>query len=217
DTGGREATLAIANIGTARLGAGTRVRLDATSAQQHRLHLEHGSMHAWVTAPPRLFAITTPSTAVTDLGCEYAIDVDAKGVGSITVISGKVELQAAAEGQIIVAPAGTHAAIRPGNRPGLPMVKASSMALAEAVAAYDRGDAGAVQAVLAAATETDAITLVNLAVVEPGNPHVLQRLGALAPSAAWTVDVAMTDPGAVVKWREEIVSAQIFIDSLIDR
>src|SRR6185436_13583078 len=76
DTGTSEAELAIADIGHAQLGANTLVRLDCTSAQRHQLFLERGHLHARVSAPPRLFAVATPSADVTDLGCEYTLDVD---------------------------------------------------------------------------------------------------------------------------------------------
>src|SRR5688572_13078459 len=59
DTGSHEATLTIADIGTARLGKHTRVRLDRTDPERHQLALDRGHLHAKVVAPPRLFAVTT--------------------------------------------------------------------------------------------------------------------------------------------------------------
>lgn len=203
DTGAHGAALKIATIGTVDLGANTVVRLDRTSEAGHNLHLAHGTMHAWVDAPPRLFAITTPSTAVTDLGCEYEIEVDARGSGSIRVLSGKVEL-AAREGLIVVAPAGTHASILPGNRPGLPIATTATPELEAAVHAYERGEADGIARILAAATDSDAITLVNLAILEPTNLTVLQRLG-------------VTSAEALQQAREDIVGTQIFLDGLLDR
>jgi len=203
DTGAHGAELKIATIGTVELGTNTSVRLDRTSPTRHDLHLAQGSMHAWVNAPPRLFAITTPSTAVTDLGCEYEIDVDAQGAGSIRVLSGKVEL-AAREGLIVVAPAGTHAAILVGNRPGLPIAATASPELEAAVHAYERGEPDGLTRVLATATDSDAITLVNLAILEPTNLTVLQRLG-------------VTTAESLEQAREDIVSTQIFLDGLLDR
>ncbi len=217
DTGTHEADLQIATIGVAHLGPDTRVRLDATSRAGHNLFLERGSMHARVTAPPRLFAITTPSTAVTDLGCEYEIHVDARGAGEIRVLSGKVELAADAHGVIVVAPAGTHATIRPGRHPSIPIANGASDALAAAVAAYDRGEATAIAAVIAAATESDAITIANLAVLEPANLAVQRRLGEIAPNRAWSAAaVAPVATDALGAWREDVVAAQIAIDALID-
>src|SRR5688500_2173646 len=73
DTGEHEASLTIANIGSAKLGKQTRVRIDRTDKDRHQLNLERGSMHAKVKAPPRLFAVTTKHTEIVDLGCEYTI------------------------------------------------------------------------------------------------------------------------------------------------
>ena len=52
DTGAHEASLTIADIGTAQLGKQTRVRLDRTDRERHQLALERGHMHAKVNAPP---------------------------------------------------------------------------------------------------------------------------------------------------------------------
>ena len=217
DTGKNEADLQIAAIGVAHLGPDTRVRLDATSLAGHNLFLERGRMHARVTAPPRLFAITTPSTAVVDLGCEYDIRVDARGAGEIRVLAGKVELAADAAGVIVVAPAGTHTTIRPGHRPSLPLATGASDALAAAVARYDRGEPGAIAAIVDATTESDAITLANLAVLEPTELAVQARLGEIAPNPAWNpAGGTWIAPTALATWREDVVAAQIAIDALID-
>lgn len=216
DTQEHTAELAIAEIGTAQLGAHTRVRLERTGAERHQLYLERGTMHAKVTAPPRLFSVSTPSTEVTDLGCEYAIEVDAGGTGTIHVQAGKVELDM--QGGIVVAPAGTHAAIHPGRRPGYPIVDGADPAFAAAVADYERGVAGALDRMLATATASDAITLINLVIIEPGRVDVLQRLGEITSvPAGITVDRAVSDAGARSQWREAVVNTQIHVDSLLDR
>ncbi len=210
DTLGNTAELAIAEIGMAQLGTHTRVRLERTSAERHQLYLEQGTMHARVKAPPRLFAVSTASTEVTDLGCEYEIAVDPTGRGTIRVLGGKVELDE--QGGIIVAPAGTHAAIHPGRRPGYPIGVGATEAFETAVADYERGVAGALDRVLAEATVSDAITLVNLAVIEPGRVDVLRRLGEITsvPDGI-TVDKAIADPATRGLWREAVVNAQIHV------
>lgn len=211
DTGSATAQLAIAEIGTAELAANTRVRLDRSEAnQRQQLHLEQGRMHARVTAPPRIFAVTTPSTAVTDLGCEYTIEIDRTGKGFIQVQSGMVELETAARG-VIVAPAGTRARMRENRAPSLPVVEGASAALGDAVIAWEQGTPDAVTALLAAAAPTDAITLVTVAVVsEADRARVLERLGALAPPPAGvTVASALADPAPLARWRDAIVAEQI--------
>ena len=111
-TGARSAELAIADIGTAELGTDTKVSLVRTGPQKHQLVLDRGHLHARVNAPPRLFAVATHSALVTDLGCEYTLDVDAHGAGMLSVQSGKVEL-ATPSGAIVVVPAGTRVTLPP--------------------------------------------------------------------------------------------------------
>ena len=224
DTGAATAQLAIADIGTAELAANTRVRLDRSEAnKRQQLHLERGRMHAKVTAPPRMFAVTTPSTGVTDLGCEYTIEIDDKGKGFIEVQSGKVELETTAHA-VIVAPAGTMARLRENRAPSVPVVIGSSSALRAAVTQWEQGTPDALPKLLAAAGIGDPITLANLAVLVPGDSStqiscsapctdrelVLNRLAELSPPPEGvTVHGALTDPAQLERWRETIVADQI--------
>ncbi len=224
DTGTATAELAIADIGIAELAANTRVRLDRNEAnQRQQIHLERGRMHAKVNAPPRIFAVTTPSTGVTDLGCEYTIEIDAKGKGWIEVQSGKVELETTAHA-VIVAPAGTSARLRENRAPSVPVVIGASPALRSAVTDWEQGTSDALPKLLAAAGIGDAITLANLAVLVPGDTStqiscsapctdrdlVLNRLATLSPPPEGvTIHGALTDPALLERWRETIVAEQI--------
>jgi hypothetical protein len=207
DTGAHGASLSIATIGTAELGPHTRVRLEETSAHHHHLALDEGTLHATVNAPPRLFEVSTKHTSVVDLGCEYSIEVDATGAGSIAVLHGKVEL-ATPNGMIVVAPMGTHARILAGNQPGVP-VTGRNATLATAIEAYERGAPAALAAVLASAETPDAITLVGLAAID--NAHraeILRRLAALSPPPGdVTVESALAGGAPFDDWREDIVSS----------
>ncbi len=212
DTGEHEAELAIADIGTAQLGVATRVRLDRSAATGHQLYLERGSLHARVNAPPRLFEVATPSAQVTDLGCEYTLEVAADGAGQVSVQSGKIEL--ATPRGVVVAPAGTHAAIYAGKQPGLPVVDGASPAFAAAVAAFEHDvipsawNGGSASELLARATEADAITVANLAVLAP-EPAILARLAELFP-----VPPDQRDP---VAWRDAVVAVQLTVHGLLGR
>ena len=209
DTGAHQAELAIASIGTAQLGAQTRVRLDRTGIDRHQLHLERGRMHARVSAPPRIFAVTTPSADVTDLGCEYTIDIDATGAGAIHVINGLVELETGPR-TVVVAPAGTHARLLPGRRASLPLEDRAGEALRAAVEAHERGAADAVERVLAAATPRDAITVANLFRLV-STREVLERLSALAPPIDGEISVegALASPEEYARWFDEILAARL--------
>jgi hypothetical protein len=206
DTGSHEASLTIADIGTAQLGKQTRVRLDRTGSTRHQLALDRGHMHAKVNAPPRLFAVTTKHTDVVDLGCEYTIDVDDSGAGSICVLTGIVEL-ATKSGAMVVAPEGSCAAILAGQRPGLPVARDARPELVAAVRAYDRGDAGALDRLLAVAERRDAMTLIAVATFDPRRRAVLERLMELSPppDAEISVDSALSDPLHFGAWRNDIL------------
>jgi hypothetical protein len=210
DTGPHEAELAIADIGSARLSPKTRVRLDATSAERHQLYLERGKMHAFVSAPPRLFAVGTPSGQVTDLGCAYTLEVDDAGAGSIEVESGMVELEAAG-GQFIVVPAGASARLLVGRRASLPLAKGANAQLVAAVGEFHAGIASARDRILTAAQPSDAITVANLVRVVAADERraVLVRLDQLfeVPQDMSVDDVVALD--LFEMWFDEIVFAQI--------
>jgi ferric-dicitrate binding protein FerR (iron transport regulator) len=206
ETGAHEASLTIADIGTAQLGKQTRVRLDRTDSQRHQLALDRGHLHAKVNAPPRLFAVTTKHTDVVDLGCEYTIDVDAAGAGSICVLTGIVEL-GTKSGAVVVAPEGSCAAIFAGQRPGLPIARDARAELVAAVSAYDRNEAGALDRLLAIAERRDSITLIALAAIDPRGAAVLERLMELSPppDAEISVESALADPLHFGAWRNDIL------------
>lgn len=209
DTGKSEAVLAIADIGSAQLSPQTRVRLDQTSRDRHQLYLERGKMHAKVTAPPRIFAVGTPSGQVTDLGCAYTLEVDERGAGSIEVQSGMVELEAA-NGGVVVVPAGAGARLAAGRRASLPLSNGANAQLVAAVRAYHDGT-GDIAGVLASAKPSDAITIANLVRVAPADARrtVLDRLQELfpAPQQMSVDDIEALD--LFEMWFDEIVFAQI--------
>lgn len=206
DTGAHEASLTIADIGTARLGKQTRVRLDRTDRERHQLALDRGHLHAKVNAAPRLFAVTTKHTDVIDLGCEYTIDVDDNGAGAICVLTGIVEL-VTKSGAVVVAPEGSCAAILAGQRPGLPVARIARAEVVAAVRAYDRGEAGALDRLLAIADRRDAITLIAVAAFDPRRKDVLERLMELSPppDAEISVESALADPLHFGAWRNDIL------------
>jgi len=197
DTRDSHVELLIADIGRAELSPATQIKLERSDTAGRHLAIERGRMHARVSAPPRLFVVSTPAERVVDLGCEYTIEVDASGAGSIRVQSGQVEL-ATKSGALVVAPAGTHAKIAPGDQPGLPFVDGAPPQLEDA----------AVADVIALATPADAITIVNLAVVDPAHrAPALARLAVLSPPPAGvSVDGAAADVGQLTRWRDDVVS-----------
>lgn len=210
DTGDHEAELAIADIGRAELSPNTRIRLERTSAERHQLYLERGRIDAFVVAPPRIFAVGTPSGQVTDLGCAYTLIVHDDGTGSVEVRSGMVELEAA-NGRVVVVPAGAGARLLAGRRASLPLATSANAQLIAAVADFHTGQADALRRVLAAAQPSDAITIANLARVVPGQERrtVLERLARLAPPPQQMSVDDVIELDLFDMWFDEIVFEQI--------
>lgn len=113
------ARIAVADIGTVDIEPRSRVRLVRTDDTQHRLELERGKLHALVTAPPRLFVVDTPEATAVDLGCEYTLQVDAKGDGLLEVLLGYVQLERTGAPAAYV-PWGARCRIHAGKGPGVP-------------------------------------------------------------------------------------------------
>lgn len=207
DTGAHEAELAIADIGRADLGVDTRVRLDRTSAKWHQLFLEQGHMHALVTTRvPRIFAVATPSTNVTDLGCEYTLDIDSTGAGTLHVLSGKVELENGTK--LVVAQRGTHMRLLAGRRPSVPVSDRAGPEISAAIRDFEANVPGSLDRVLAAAQVVDAITLSTLADLVPAEQKrtVLERLAQLVPPPQEvTVDEALAESAFYEMWMDEVV------------
>jgi ferric-dicitrate binding protein FerR (iron transport regulator) len=185
----------------------TRVRLAKTSADHHELYLERGKLHAFVSAPPRLFAVTTPSTQVTDLGCEYTLTVDDRGAGMIEVLTGKVEL-ATGTGAIVVAPKRTRAHLMPGRRPGVPLYEAATAEMESAVRAFEANEPGGVARVLAVAGPQDAITVADMSLLVSADQKraVLEKLQTLVPiPQSTTIDEVIADNDLWTMWFDEVV------------
>ena len=65
------ARIEVSTIGQVSVDTDTRVRLVETRKGRHKLALERGTLHAFITAPPGEFVVDTPSSTATDLGCVY--------------------------------------------------------------------------------------------------------------------------------------------------
>lgn len=169
-----QTTIAVADIGRVTVEPSSRVRIVETSASRHRLELEQGRLHAKVTAPPRLFVVDTPAAQAVDLGCEYDLSVEASGVTRLEVKVGEVSLEG--EGVSSRVSAGAVCRTQKGHPPGVPRVANASLELSAALDGYELGKP--LEAVLAAASARDAISLWNLiARVEVAQrPRVLARL-----------------------------------------
>jgi hypothetical protein len=112
------ARLDVSTIGQATIDTDSRVRLVDTREGHHRLALERGTLHAFITAPPGQFVVDTPSATATDLGCVYTLHVDEDGTGTLSVTAGWVAFEF--NGRESFVPAGASSRTDPRVGPGTP-------------------------------------------------------------------------------------------------
>ncbi|MDP1920407.1 MAG: FecR family protein [Myxococcales bacterium] len=195
---GESATVTIADIGTVTVDEGSRVRLKQTGPTQHRLELERGTLHALVTAPPRLFVVDTPTASAIDLGCAYTLEVTDAG-SRLTVTSGLVSL--AGKGREVTVLAGMRAMSAPNRPPTTPVSLDASAALVDAIDRFDRvADVTALDAAVLLARAQDAATLWHLLPVAPPAQRaalIAQLTAFVAPPAGWA-DAAATDASSAL-------------------
>lgn len=159
---GSTAEVEIADIGTALVLPGSRLRIMSTSQEQHRLQLSLGSIRASVWSPPRVFVVETPTAVAVDLGCSYDLAVDSTGATRLLVTGGEVSLESASRWSIVMA--GYICETRPGYGPGTPYLMDSDPAIVSLLHGFDFGEADPSFAsrLSRLATRDEATTLVHL-------------------------------------------------------
>jgi hypothetical protein len=181
-----------------------------TSAHRiHRLQLARGRIDAFITAPPRLFLVDTPSAVAVDLGCAYTLEVDETGEGSIAVTLGLVALER--DGLTSTVPMDAVCRIRGGQGPGLPVFADARPGLRRAVERFDAGGdpvEAAVPDLLRESRRRDTLTLWHLLPrVDAGNrPRVVERIVDLAgmPDDLELQRVVELDRAALDRWFDDL-------------
>ncbi len=153
-----DSTLMLEDNAVGRIDLGPESEMRA--APDRRLQLNHGTLHAFIWAPPRQFTVDTPSARAVDLGCEYTITVDKSGDGLLKVAMGWVAFQHDRRESFI--PAGAQCVTRKRAGPGIPYYEDAPPALAQSVASFEHGDSAALDGILAAARPRDGLTLWHL-------------------------------------------------------
>ena len=188
--GSSRANITVGKIGEVEVEPSSRVRLVEARATEDRLALDRGTIHAVISAPPRLFFVNTPSAVAIDLGCAYTLHVDDQGVGLLRVTFGWVEFET--HGQQSLIPSGAAAITKPGVGPGTPYFEDASDALKTALEKLDferlsrEERARALHTILAEARQRDGFTLLNLlrqyrSLPESERALVYDRLAELIP------------------------------------
>ena len=170
--------------------------------------LERGKLHAFITAPPRLFFVDTPSAEAIDLGCEYTLEVDDAGTELLRVTLGWVMLER--NGRETYVPMGAACETRPGVGPGTPYFEDASMTLISALSRYDfeNGGDAALNTVLSEARKRDTFTLWHLLqrVDPPTRARVLDRMIALVgkPRCVTRKGILQLNQAMLDCWKDEL-------------
>ena len=205
---GSKARIVVGTLGTVDVEPGTRVQLGNVRDSEYRLALAHGTISAQINAPPRLFIVDTPASAVVDLGCAYTVTVGQDGAGELRMTSGWAALEF--KGRESLVPAGAICRTKPGSGPGTPYFEDASTALKSAVDDFDSGTAAGrtLDVILSEARIRDTLTLWHLLsrVTAAERVRVYERIAAFAaPPAPLSRDqILALDADALRKWREEL-------------
>jgi len=169
------------DIGNVEIDSNTRIRLIKAQETEQRLALDRGTMHATISAPPRLFFVDTPSAEAIDQGCAYTLKVDDAGRGLLHVTLGWVEL--VGEGRKIVVPRYGMCETWPGIGPGTPYFEDASESLRSALEKFDFENGGdeALKIVMDESRPRDTFTLWHLLsrVDKTRRGRILDRMVAL--------------------------------------
>lgn len=189
-------TIDVGDIGRVDVEPGSRLSLLSTTPGDYRLHLERGTLHALIWAPPGQFFVETPSSTAVDLGCAYTLTVDDSGDGVVRVTSGWVGFEW--KGRESFIPMGAVCRTRKGLGPGTPHYEDAAERFRGALDAIDFGDgasesslsrlsrAAALDTALEAARERDAVSLWHLLVRVPPaeRDRVFDTLAKFVPPPA---------------------------------
>lgn len=201
--GASRARLLVTGLGEVELEPGSVLRRVRGHGEERRLALDHGELHARISAPPRQFVVETRGAVATDLGCAYTLVVARDGSGRLTVTSGRVAF--ADRGHESFVPAGLWCPLRT-DGVGVPRREYAGDAFIEAVAAYDSPARapGSLDTLLSRAEALDAITLWHLLPRVSGDERVrvATRIAALieVPSGVPLARVLALEPAALDAW-----------------
>jgi len=201
------ARLEVKGLGVVELGPGSVLRRVRGRGVERKLALDHGTLTAFIQAPPRVFVVETPVGVATDLGCTYTLSIARDGHGRLAVTLGRVTF--ARDGLESFVPAGAWCPLSP-KGDGVPRRDYASDAFLAAMATFDSapGETPALDRVLSAAEPSDAITLWHLLprVSSDERARVAARFAELIgePAGVPREHVLALDPAALDAWWDQI-------------
>jgi FecR-like protein len=159
-------TLRVDGLGQVDVGPNSRLYLLETSRSREEAVLEHGTIHAQISALPYVFVVRTPAAYALDMGCAYTLRVNPDGSGILEVTEGWIQFQHGWVQSMV--PAGASAEMLLGYGPGAPYFSDASDKFRDAlrIVNFDFDDPAARSAALTVvmnkARKRDAFTLLNL-------------------------------------------------------
>lgn len=201
------ARIMIGKIGSVVLSPDTRTRVIAEQSRENRIALEHGEIHAQISAPPKLFFVDTASGTAVDLGCEYSLHADEDGAGLMQVTKGWVSFEW--NGRESLVPAGASCRMYPHAGPGTPYFDDASDSLKQALDRFDEpSKADELDTILSSSRVRDTLTLWHLLsrVSAADRGRVYDRIAALTPvPAGVSKEKALNlDPATLSHWKDEL-------------
>jgi hypothetical protein len=172
---GESLAIRVARIGHVDLAPESRARLVETRRGRHRLELDQGHLRARIWAPPGWFSVSGAGWELMDLGCEFEVWKHADGSGRVLVHSGWIAYRVGR--QDLLLPAGyaadfSHERVLTPLRPAADPAFVATVRTLEHALATDPGASGdatraAADAVAAAASDSDAYTLLSVLTEHP--------------------------------------------------
>lgn len=176
------ARMDVPGLGHVTLEPGGCVRRVRGNGAERRLELERGTLHAEISAPPRLFVVGTRVGTAVDLGCAYTLTVDDSEKGKLSVTSGRVMFENGGTESLV--PAGLWCPLTSSGA-GVPRRTYASDAFLAAIARTDamQCQTDDLKPILATAEASDAITLWHLLprVQGAARRQVAERIASLIP------------------------------------
>lgn len=197
------ARMDVPGLGHVTLEPGGCVRRVRGKGDERRLELERGTLHAEISAPPRLFVVGTRIGTAVDLGCEYTLTVDDTDKGKLEVTKGRVIFGDGGTESLV--PAGLWCPLTEAG-PGVPRRTYASEAFLAAIALTDNMQCQTddLARILAQAEASDAITLWHLLPRVQGTARrqVAERIAALieVPRDIAQDRVLALEPTALAAW-----------------
>jgi ferric-dicitrate binding protein FerR (iron transport regulator) len=201
-------TIRIGEIGSVEVAPNTRLRVVTDRPNEHRLALVRGEIKATISAPPRLFFVETASGTAVDLGCEYTLHTDERGLGLLRVTKGWVSFDW--KGIESIVPAGASVRTLPEAGPGVPYFDDATDKMKQALdrLGFEKSVDDTLGTILTEARVRDTLTLWHLLSRVEGTDRqrVFDRIVALTPLPAGVSreKALQLDPQTLQHWREEL-------------